>query len=1137
MSKTTRDTGARVFMSLVMSAILFAHAVGIASTPVIAGAEEQLPYATPSQGPARGELLDFLVYSQIEADTDSSGQQSYGEDVPSDESEESASAQDMELGDENEQPSLGTQASVVASGYCGRKDSAESRTYGTNITWTLTSDGCLSFVGSGEMDSWSHTEFWFGSPVWPEWQPYWDQITSVSIGNGITTLGCGSIANMPNITEVTLPPSIRKLDQCVFYNSSGLRTVNLNDGLESIGLAVFEGTSVTHLDIPASVTSIKYSNFNTVPLANVTFQGPGAHFAVEDGVLYTSDMTSIVYCERSKEGTFVVPPTVTSIDNCAFEHCSALSQVVLPDGLTSIGGGAFNLTGLTEVDIPDSVTSIGRSAFQALGYDAGTTVEHIRIGSGLKDADNSTFAHTFIKSVEISEGVQCLGYNAFLGCEGLTSLTLPTSYTVVESSLCSGAVDLESVTFGSQVTTIRDEAFANCSKLKSVSIPESVKSIGKGAFYGTSLTEITLPEGITSIGENAFYDTQISEVFVPSSVTSLGKNAFPSGCTVHLPEGLYELGDGSYKSPDEVTILSYQVRYEQTEARSMLRMVNDFRTGDEAWWYKDEMGGEKVWQDGLTALAYDRNLEELAMQRAAEIAIYFAHERPSGSTALDDFSSGYSIMGENLVAGMTTAASAMEAWKETYSSYWDQGHRRNMLNAEFNAIGIGHVVFRGVHFWVQELGYTDDPATDAGVAFDGTRDISVAVPNPYFGSGLKVTTSPDVIVLQKAGDTASTPVTQGSNITLRREVGGVTRSTFGSFSAQADVMWTSDDPDIVRIDGNRVVAVAPRGFTTIRSKAFGQELVVKAGIPADWRRLAGNGRYDTMASIVREGFDRSDWAVVAFGENFPDALVASSLAGLKGCPVVLTGGKSLSGQARSELERLGVTHAYVMGGEGVITDDVMHELRALGITAQRVAGGDRQETSIAALDVLDNAGEKPQTVVIATGAKFADALSIGPWCYARKAPIVLTGWDNKLTEAQVAAIRSLPSIENVVIIGGEMAVNEEVRDQLGPTYAYQRLSGADRYETSATVARFEMQNGLDCITPAVATGANFPDALAGAALCGSRGSVMLLAAEIDGGRAALDDVLGTNANAVERGYVFGGESAVSKGLFEYCRLM
>jgi fibronectin type 3 domain-containing protein len=163
-----------------------------------------------------------------------------------------------------------------------------------------------------------------------------------------------------------------------------------------------------------------------------------------------------------------------------------------------------------------------------------------------------------------------------------------------------------------------------------------------------------------------------------------------------------------------------QVQYGQTEARSMLSMMNSFRTGSDAWYY--DVSGNKVKLSGLGSLQYDYELEAAAMQRAAEIALSFSHTRPDGTTC---FTVSDYTYGENIAAGYTTAASAFEGWQETNEDYSGQGHRRNMLG-NYTTVGVGHVYYQGVHYWVQEFGY-DQSGTAKTKANDSTTTVELSV--------------------------------------------------------------------------------------------------------------------------------------------------------------------------------------------------------------------------------------------------------------------------------------------------------------------------------------------------------------------------------------------------------------------------
>jgi hypothetical protein len=184
------------------------------------------------------------------------------------------------------------------------------------------------------------------------------------------------------------------------------------------------------------------------------------------------------------------------------------------------------------------------------------------------------YLRSYIKSVEVSNGVTTIGKRAFYGCSGLTSVTIPNSVTSIGSGAFQSCSGLTSITIPNSVTSIGSEAFLYCSGLTSITIPNSVTSIGSYAFrYCSGLTSVNIPNSVTSIGESAFQEcsnlteislsdklstigtgvfvrcTRLESVTIPKSVTSIGYNAF-AGCTnlksVIISEGLLEIQDMAF---------------------------------------------------------------------------------------------------------------------------------------------------------------------------------------------------------------------------------------------------------------------------------------------------------------------------------------------------------------------------------------------------------------------------------------------------------------------------------------------------------------------------------------------------------------------------------------------------------------
>lgn len=249
------------------------------------------------------------------------------------------------------------------------------------------------------------------------------------------------------------------------------------------------------------------------------------------------------------------------------------------------------------------------------------------------------------------------------------------------------------------------------------------------------------------------------------------------------------------------------------------------------------------------------------------------------------------------------------------------------------------------------------------------------------------------------------------------------------------------------------------------------------------KRLAGNNRYETGAKIVREGWSTSDYAIVASGEGFADALCASPLAKRYNAPILLTGKDTLDLNTKNELQRLNVKNVFIVGGPGVVSDSVKTELQDIGIKTTRIYGQNRFETS---LEVAKNMGDVSNGVVVTNGFGFADALSIAPIAARKGMAILLCDKDD--LSPQMKDFVTKQYYWHSFIIGGTGVVSDNISPQLNnPT----RLSGNSRYETNAAVLdHFADEFSYDKVY--VASGQNYPDALSGSSLAALSNSPLIL---------------------------------------------
>ena len=287
----------------------------------------------------------------------------------------------------------------------------------------------------------------------------------------------------------------------LFYNitsNSEPYTVEVACALSSITTATIPG-NVTYNGIQYSVTSIGYPAFYMCEsLTSVTI--PNSVTSIGNSVFYgCSSLTSIT-----------IPNSVTSIGDDAFYDCDGLTSITIPNSVTSIGNYAFlNCDGLTSITIPNNITSIGQEVFSSCS--SLTSV----VWNAKSCADFSSYYDApfyYIKSQ-------------------ITSFFFGDDVEYIPADLCSGMSKLLSITIPNSVTSIGNYAFYGCSGLTSLTIPNRVTSIGQSAFYGCSgLTSVTLGNSVTSIGKDAFFDCDgLTSITIPNSVTSIGESAF-SNC-------------------------------------------------------------------------------------------------------------------------------------------------------------------------------------------------------------------------------------------------------------------------------------------------------------------------------------------------------------------------------------------------------------------------------------------------------------------------------------------------------------------------------------------------------------------------------------------------------------------------------
>jgi len=295
-----------------------------------------------------------------------------------------------------------------------------------------------------------------------------------------------------------------------------------------------------------------------------------------------------------------------------------------------------------------------------------------------------------------------------------------------------------------------------------------------------------------------------------------------------------------------------------------------------------------------------------------------------------------------------------------------------------------------------------------------------------------------------------------------------------------------------------------------------------------WERLAGPARYDTMCAVAEATCQRSDWAVIASGENFPDALAASALAGMLGAPLLITTPDGLCLQCQTELQDLQVKNAYLVGGTAALSNRVQTDAEASGISVIRIGGADRAETSLLMAREMKRLHDEvglatlSDTVFVTNGSSFAGALSVSPYAYANAAPILLTDEDGKLSEAERSFVSSEAGFSHVVLVCADGFTGAMVESQVSPGASVERIEGEGASGLSVSAAAWECARGMGLSNLVVCRASAFPDALCAGALAGSKNQVLLMMDDLSDPAWA---ALGAYAPQVAQATVVGGLSA------------
>lgn len=368
----------------------------------------------------------------------------------------------------------------------------------------------------------------------------------------ISTLEEGAFYGCAAITSIEFPAALTKIGANAFYQCYGLQSIIFAENGKTLAFgenAFMECTSLTSVDLPAYVTEIPgvFGGCSSLEAVNVAENSP--YLTSIDGVVFNKSVTEILFFPQGRSTEYYLPETVTSIASGVFSGVKKLKKLHVSNSITNIGEQAFKEAAITSILFEGEVFGeelvIGASAFE------GATIGKLKLPRHTTVISDRAFAKANASEIQLNEGIVSLGNEAFRGATVVTKMSIPTTVKTM-GEYCFAAetnspnVELPAV--GGQLESISNYAFYKNTKIKTINIPATVTSIGAYAFADcTAVTELNFEanSSLKIIDGHAFqtcggsYGGKLKTVTIPKSVTSIGAYAFES-CdfeSVYFEEG------------------------------------------------------------------------------------------------------------------------------------------------------------------------------------------------------------------------------------------------------------------------------------------------------------------------------------------------------------------------------------------------------------------------------------------------------------------------------------------------------------------------------------------------------------------------------------------------------------------------
>lgn len=408
--------------------------------------------------------------------------------------------------------------------------------------YTLYSNGELIIDGNGIIPDYSGYVDDSDIP----WSKYIDEIKCVNINKGIVSIGENSFKICPNLTEVYIPVSVKKISLSAFGYCPMLNDIYYEGTFEEwnkIDNAKNSGTK--YALVHYSDNYIEYAPEDDFEFVNGVITKYKGYNEVVNIPMEINGVSVVKIADNafSRSGCYqiTVPNTITSIGKEAFSSCNSLRKIRLSERISEIKERTFmNCTALRDISLPEGITTIGEKAFSGC-----ESLKNISLPTKLKLLDDCAFqCCNSLQNIIFSEELESMGKYVFSDCVLLENIALPDTITYIGDGAFNWCRSIKYIEIPPDVTCISENTFFECESLVNIYLPKNIQSIQRGAFSNCkALEKIILPE-ITDISENTFYNCfSLKSVIIPESIKNIDLSAF-YGC--YSLDGIYYMG-----SPNE----------------------------------------------------------------------------------------------------------------------------------------------------------------------------------------------------------------------------------------------------------------------------------------------------------------------------------------------------------------------------------------------------------------------------------------------------------------------------------------------------------------------------------------------------------------------------------------------------------